>query len=439
MSRLVRVSMTTGQCGCEPLPERMAGLGGRGLASALVAENVPPSADPMGPGNILVFSPGLLAGTRCANANRMSVGFKSPLTGLLHEANTGGVAGSHLARLGIAALVIEGKARDGDSFQLEITPDLIRLVPATVRGLGNAGAAKSLAERHGGRCSCITIGPAGEMGLAASSIAFTDGRQRPTRHAGGGGGGAVMGTKGLKAVIITPPETDGIPMHDAAAFSRAARHFAEALTAYRHTAPGQGGTAACAGCIVGCPSPSSPKSGKSGKWPGYETLFHVDGYTADEDAACIARFGELCDEAGVDSLEVALGLAALQRAGKLEYRNALELTAEIGRGTAAGRLLASGARAVAETCGLSALDCLPRLSRKAETSRENPADEAGIDTLGICRFAAGALRNNPKARTALTAMLGARYGTLFPEGWLDGLGSRVLALENAFNARVLSL
>lgn len=248
MQRLLRVSMATGRCGYEPLPDYLLGLGGRGLASAIVARATE-AAEPLALEAMLVFAPGLLAGTHCANAGRMSVCFKSPVTGLLHEANAGGVAGVHMARLGIAGLVLEGRTANNTLLQLEITRDSVRLMPTGVQGLGTLDAATVLANRHGARCSCILIGTAGEMGLTAAGIAFTDRRQRPARHAGSGGGGAVMGALGLKAVVIIPPETDDQPMRDAAAFSRAARRFAKALMAYHGSIPGQGGAGDCARCI----------------------------------------------------------------------------------------------------------------------------------------------------------------------------------------------
>lgn len=441
MPCLLRVSMTSGRCGYEPLPEHMADLGGRGLAAALVAGETPPDADPMGPDAVLVFAPGLLTGSRCANAGRMSIGFKSPCTGLLHEANTGGVAGSHLARLGIAGLIVEGHTKNGELFQLEVAPDSVRLVPATVRGLGNIDVARVLAEQHGAQCSRITIGQAGEMRLPASGIAFTDRRGLPTRHAGRGGGGAVMGSKGLKAVVITPPEQDNAPIRDPAGFSSAARRFAAALAAHRNNEPGRSGRGDCTGCIVGCPSPSSPAAEKRGTWPGYETLWRVEGNTADDDAAAVARFGEMCNDTGLDAFETALGLAALHHAGRLrrgDAPGALELVAAVQHGTTMGILLGSGWRAVADACGLekeTLAPLLPKTTTAPAEGKDGEALEAAVDTLGICRFAAGALRKSPEAKAALVETLNARFGRRFSESWLEGLGHRVLSLENTFTTK----
>ena len=77
----------------EDVPEEDQGLGGRGLTSAIVAKEVDPTCSPIGPSNKLAFASGLLGGTNCANSGRISVGAKSPLTGGIKEANSGGQAG----------------------------------------------------------------------------------------------------------------------------------------------------------------------------------------------------------------------------------------------------------------------------------------------------------------------------------------------------------
>ncbi|RLC77293.1 MAG: aldehyde ferredoxin oxidoreductase, partial [Chloroflexi bacterium] len=96
-----RVNLTTGTITQEPVPPEWQGLGGRALTSAIVAAEVPPLADPLGPANKLVFAPGLLGGTTASSSGRLSVGGKSPLTGGIKESNVGGSPGAKLARLGI--------------------------------------------------------------------------------------------------------------------------------------------------------------------------------------------------------------------------------------------------------------------------------------------------------------------------------------------------
>ncbi|MDR0239487.1 MAG: aldehyde ferredoxin oxidoreductase, partial [Deltaproteobacteria bacterium] len=91
--KILRVNMATKECRFEGVPTQYAGLGGRGLTSTIVAAEVEPTCSPLGPHNKLVFAPGLLGGTTCANANRISVGCKSPMTGGIKESNSGGQPG----------------------------------------------------------------------------------------------------------------------------------------------------------------------------------------------------------------------------------------------------------------------------------------------------------------------------------------------------------
>src|SRR5512143_4168831 len=91
-----------------------AGMGGRALTSAIVAKEVPPLCHPLGEDNKLVIAPGLLSGTAAAISGRVSVGCKSPLTGGIKEANSGGQPSQMLARLGYAAIVLEGRPATDD-------------------------------------------------------------------------------------------------------------------------------------------------------------------------------------------------------------------------------------------------------------------------------------------------------------------------------------
>ncbi len=92
MRTLLRVDVEAGTVTSEDLPEELRLLGGRALTSAVVAREVDPLCDPLGPANKIVFAPGVLAGTTAPNSSRLSVGCKSPLTGGIKEANSGGQA-----------------------------------------------------------------------------------------------------------------------------------------------------------------------------------------------------------------------------------------------------------------------------------------------------------------------------------------------------------
>jgi len=79
--KIYRVNMTTLTATVEDVPEKWKGLGGRGLTSTIVAQEVKPTCHPLGKYNKLIFAPGMLTGTAAPNSGRLSAGAKSPLTG----------------------------------------------------------------------------------------------------------------------------------------------------------------------------------------------------------------------------------------------------------------------------------------------------------------------------------------------------------------------
>src|SRR5450756_1446651 len=112
MRNLLRVNMTDLSVTAEPVPEAWAKYGGRALTDAIVYHEVPADTGPLGPGNKLVFAPGTLGGATAPNGGRLSVGAKSPLTGGIKESNSGGQAAYALARVGFAAVAVEGVPAD---------------------------------------------------------------------------------------------------------------------------------------------------------------------------------------------------------------------------------------------------------------------------------------------------------------------------------------
>ncbi|HNJ15269.1 MAG TPA: aldehyde ferredoxin oxidoreductase N-terminal domain-containing protein, partial [Anaerolineales bacterium] len=101
-----RVNTRTQELKREPVPATWQRLGGRGLIARIMVDEVDAKCDPLGPGNKLIFTPGLLVGHILSSTDRISVGGKSPLTGGIKEANAGGRTGYHMAFMGIHALVI---------------------------------------------------------------------------------------------------------------------------------------------------------------------------------------------------------------------------------------------------------------------------------------------------------------------------------------------
>ena len=121
MNQYCRIHMGRLECVSAPIPAEFLKLGGRGFCSTLIAKEVRPTCHPLGAENKLVISPGILAGTTSPCSQRVSVGAKSPLTGGIKEANAGGTFGQKMGRLGLAAIVLEGKpGSDVSNFTLDV-------------------------------------------------------------------------------------------------------------------------------------------------------------------------------------------------------------------------------------------------------------------------------------------------------------------------------
>ena len=110
-------------------------------------------------------------------------------------------------------------------------------VDNTLRMLGNYDTVSQLRKEYGDKVAYISIGPAGEMKLCAASIACTDMELRPTRHAGRGGVGAVMGSKGVKAIILDDAGATPRPPKDPEKFKKANKAFVEGLE--KHAVTGE--------------------------------------------------------------------------------------------------------------------------------------------------------------------------------------------------------
>lgn len=406
MPKIIRVNMSDLSVKYEEVPESFAGLGGRGLTSAVILSEVEPSCNPIGLHNKLVFAPGLLGGTNCANSGRISVGGKSPLTGGIKEANSGGQAGGYLSRLDISAIIIEGIKEDGKLFKLFIGKDKAELSPAdNLKGLGNYDTVDKLKNEFGDKVGYISIGQAGEYKLAGASIAFSDRDTRPTRHAGRGGLGAVMGSKGLKAIIIDPAGGENAPIKDIESFKEASKRFAKALQ--EHPVSGQGlpnygtdiliniineagglptrnfrsgrfdgaenvsgetlnkitlerkgkPTEGCMnGCIIRCSGTYLDKNGKYvSKWPEYETVWAWGPNCEIDDLDSIARLDYGCDDIGLDTIETGNAMAVAMEGGLLQFGDAAgaeKLLFEVGKGTPVGRVIGSGAAVTGKVFGV---------------------------------------------------------------------------------------
>ena len=252
--KLLRVDMNLLQSRSEPVPPVYEHLGGRGLIAKLLLEEIPPTCEPLGPYNKLIFAPGLLGGTGVTTAGRLSIGAKSPLTRGVKEANVGGTAGDTLAKLGLKAVVIENQPEDDNIYILRISGESASLVDADdLSGSGTYATSDKLQEQYGQDCTIISIGQAGEYLLSGAGIACTgEGTQR-ANFAARGGLGAVMGSKGLKAIVIDKATSRSFQFADAELFRTASKRFSKEIRENPKLGPKGGthtyGTSAITGAV----------------------------------------------------------------------------------------------------------------------------------------------------------------------------------------------
>src|SRR5512133_2074680 len=151
------------------------------------------AVDPLSPENPLIFSAGPFAGSNFSNANRLSVGCKSPLTGGIKEANSGGTFAFALGQLELAGFTLYGASREWVVIRITKDGAITFETAAPYMGKGTNQAAALLFEKYGKKVSIALCGPVGEyLGLTAG-ISITDTDGRPSRLAARGGVGAVMG------------------------------------------------------------------------------------------------------------------------------------------------------------------------------------------------------------------------------------------------------
>ena len=209
MGKILRVNLTTQECKEEPLNPRLARdyIGGTGLGSRIIYEEVPPSTDPLSPESKIVFATGPVTGTNYPSGARYQICFKSPLTGTLCDSSSGGYWGGDLKRAGYDALIIEGASPD--PVYLWIHNNKAEFRPASHLWGQDALKVQETIQREIGdeRIRIACIGPAGEKKVLLSCIINDEG-WGPRR----GGNGAILGAKNLKAIAVRG--NIPVPLHD---------------------------------------------------------------------------------------------------------------------------------------------------------------------------------------------------------------------------------
>lgn len=406
-SRILHVNCRTRQVQETRLPAEKALLGARALTSRMVCELAPPTCDPLGRHNPLIIACGPLAGTLASSVNRLSIGAKSPLTGGIKESNAGGTSAYMLGRLDIRALVLEDTPEEPNTWSvLHVSKDGVRFDDGSdISGLGVFAKATVLFGRYGKHVGMSLIGPVGEMRMTSAGVTNLDPDGDPSRYNGRGGLGAVMGSKGILAVVYDA-EGAKAPMVDQKAFNALSKELGQNINSTPQTAEtfrkfgtaammavtqslgalptrnftqgrfegeqaingkalhdtilARGGEgrishACMRGCLVQCSNIFPDAQGNKICSPlEYENLGMLGSNLAIGDLDSIARLNWLCNDIGCDTIEMGAALGVAMHAGALSFgdvvaaESALE---EVRRGTAFGRVLGAGAGTTARVYG----------------------------------------------------------------------------------------
>lgn len=196
MGKIAEVDLTSGTVSEIELDEQIYRdyIGGTGLAAKLLYDRGDLDAGPLDPDNLLIFATGPLTGIGFSGSSRLSVGARSPLTGIWGQASCGGNFGPELKRCGYDALILRGKAEK--PVYIVLGDDSVEIAPAEdLWGKDVYETTDILKERHGKQCKVLAVGPAAENGVLFGSITNDYGH-----HFGRSGMGTVMASKNVKAV-----------------------------------------------------------------------------------------------------------------------------------------------------------------------------------------------------------------------------------------------
>lgn len=406
MNRILRLDLASKRANEEVIRDEYRFLGGRGLTSTLLSDEVDPLTHPLGSENKLIVAPGLLAGTALSSSNRLSVGAKSPLTGGIKEANSGGNVGFKLARVGVRAVVLEGKVERGTGpMVIKVSREGVSFIETPrLAGHTTYDTTREIQEEYGRRVGIMVIGPAGEMRLPSALISVTDPEGYPSRSLGRGGMGAVMGSKGVKAIVV---DDDGVRDVGGPEVSSLCRKFAGMLKSNPVTGQlfakyGTARTLAVVNALGGLPTMNFSRGQFDGAedisgealhdaivrrvgekqlahacMPGcmircsknfYDEHGSVIAHSFEYETLCllgtnigignlqqIAILNGLCNEYGIDTMETGAALGVLAEAGLFDFGDFEAMKAaiqEIGKGSALGRLLGSGCIACGKAYGV---------------------------------------------------------------------------------------
>jgi aldehyde:ferredoxin oxidoreductase len=407
MEWIVRVNTKTGKILKEKVSPEERRWGGRLLIAKFLLREVPPTCDPLGRHNKLIVAPGLLGDSSVTTTGKFSVGGKSPLTHGVKESDVGGEAGRKIAALGIKALVLEELPDMPTTAVLKVTQGRIELIDMPeLKGRLVSESIEMLRERFGKQAGIICIGPAGELKMGGAGVAVSGPQDIQVRYAARGGLGAVMGSKGVKAIVVddtgAPPDT----AFDAALLREAGKTLVQGIMAdpktenrHKYGTPavltlcneigilptrnfsagrfekageicgdkvadliaerggeGRSGTPCVRGCVISCSNVFPDAAGKKTVASiQYENIALLGSNCGIGNLDDIAELDDLCNQVGVDAIETGAAIGVAMEAGVIAFgdaEGAKDLVRQIGRGTWLGRILGNGVVVTGKVLGV---------------------------------------------------------------------------------------
>jgi aldehyde:ferredoxin oxidoreductase len=357
---VLRVNLSTGQIRKEAVPEQIIRnfVGGRGVGTKLVMDNIDPKIDAFDPRNPLIFATGPVTGTYAPTGGRYMVITKSPLTDGIACSNSGGYWGPALRYAGYDYLMVEGAAKE--PVYLYIHNDKIEIRSAKhLWGKIVDDTENMIREETHPEARVALIGPGGENRARTACVMNDKGRA-----AGRSGVGAVMGAKNLKAVAVLG--TLGLKIANGAAFTAATLKGRDKLmkgettkglnmlgtagtvsymntvgmlptnnfqTGVFHGAAKVDGTVVksdfmtrnrgCHSCMIHCGRVTKVtghgRFDGRGEGPEYETIFGVGTDCGVDNLAAVIKANYLCNELGLDTLEAGIAIATAMELAERGY------------------------------------------------------------------------------------------------------------------------
>ncbi len=409
MHKYLDVDLTSGTIHEKKLDSELAEkfIGGKGLGAKILYDELKAGTDPLGPENIILFMTGPLTGTSVVTSGRWCVVTKSPHTGIYLDSQIGGKFGHRLKKAGYDCILVRGKA--ADPCYLYVSSDGSTLISAKeVWGRGTFDTEEILQGKHP-KSEVVSIGPAGEKLVSYANI-MTD----KSHMAGRGGSGAVMGSKNLKAIVVSGNEAidavhdnfkeltrtfrtkvqndDGVKNrnrigtmmwvnmsneggflptrnYQSGVFEDADSISGETMLE-KHTYANR----ACYGCLIACGKANKFETGKYAgldvDGPEYESTALLGSNCGIKDLGAVAKASEMCDDLGIDTITtgatISFAIECVEK-GYLQQNDVenltfgndeaiLEVIKLIAERKGLGDLLAKGSRAAAKEIGHDSMD-----------------------------------------------------------------------------------